>query len=283
MLNDEDYRVRDKVRETLPKIIDIVQGEQITAIYNILLANISKYKDDKIWNLEETRKTVCICLGKLVPKLSQSQSASVKDALIIALDDENRQVRIKAFKHLTQMAYLFSGDELAALIITLADKTDVNTCKYILNITHLINKVPTESQNKIIECLFKTMESEYYYESGKICLSLAKLAPHLSSELTRRIISKFIAIASKLETDMEQQIINTQIHGSQFNPDQERSAALNGLIMLSEFMTAEERETFLNQTLNSFEMIAAQDTLKIFFDIEISLNEAKENKRKISI
>jgi hypothetical protein len=238
MINDDDYRVSKAVCKALPEILDFVQGEDITKVYEILSKASA---NETAINSSEIRETACKCLGLLAPKLSQEQVTMAKEILIISLDDQNWTTSLKAFQSLTKIAYRFSvyrfsNEELTSLIDILVGKFDQYTYKYIREIAALI---PKESQDKVLQSLFDALEIKCHKTRSEACLTLSSLAPYLSPDFVQQIISKFIVIVKD-------------------NNEQDRPAALNGLIMLANVMTSDELNQILNLPPKSLDLIVAQ-------------------------
>ena len=233
MLHDDDYRVSNAVCKILPEILHFVQGQDITNVYEILL---KASKNETAINSSSIRKTACKCLGLLAPKFSHEQVTIAKEILIISLDDQNWPTSLKAFKSLTKIAHRFSNEELTAIIDILLGKVDQYTYKYLGEIAALI---PKESIDRVLKSLFDALEIKCHKTRAEACLTLSKLAPYLSPDLVKQIILKFIVIVED-------------------NNEQDRPAALNGLIMLAEVMTPHELNQILNLPPKSLDLIVAQ-------------------------
>ncbi|MBA3536941.1 MAG: hypothetical protein H0T84_10080 [Tatlockia sp.] len=136
LLNDDDYRVSDSACNAMPEILYSVHAQDLSKVYEILISEV--LRNEKDFGSYKIRKTACECLGLLAPKLSQEQVNTMKDQLILSLNDEDWDTRLNAFKSLTLIAHRFSDDELTSLIITLARKSEQHTFEYIRQIPHLI-------------------------------------------------------------------------------------------------------------------------------------------------
>jgi HEAT repeat protein len=239
MLNDKDYCVRMIVSQALPKILDLFEEKDVQKVCDLLQSNALRKKSD-------IRSTACECLGLLAPKLHRRQLTKVKDLLIIKLDDEDWNTRIEAFRSLSKMAHRFSDEELTSLINILVDKADQHTYKYIRAITHLIKK----SQYVLLKTPFDDLESRDDTIRSGACLILSSLASYVSKNITEQIISKFIFILENKRADLGAQT---------------QTAALNGLILLADFIMLDERQQILSLPPSNFDVIAGKYILESYF------------------